>query len=176
MKDNLLKTKELSTAIPQIAKSKAKINKLYEKVSRIETKHIVYKRDARDLSFLEDESIQLAITSPPYWNLKKYDDFEEQLGTSSRFHPAPYPKKITGRQVRMFSFVGDTVLDPYVGSGTTMLSCCDYGRNSISLDINPNYLKKAYKRLRKNIDLLNNVNMNLLHFKNTSYSDRYSFY
>ena len=299
-----MKTSELNIAIPQIAKNKAKISRLNEKVSRIYTKHLISKRDSRDLSFLEDESIQLAITSPPYWNLKKYDDCEDQLGNilsyqdfhdelsktwaetlrvlepggrlivivgdvllsrrkfgrhkvvplhadiqvnceklgfdnlapifwhkisnaafevkgntkflgkpyepngiikhdieyilmlrkpggyrspskkqrklsiiseenfnewfqqiwnfngaSSKFHPAPYPKEMTDRLVRMFSFVGDSVLDPFVGSGTTMLSCCDYGRNSIGLDINPAYLKNAYKRIRKNINLLNNENI-----------------
>jgi DNA modification methylase len=61
----------------------------------------------------------------------------------------------------MFSFVGDTVLDPFIGSGTTMLSCCDYGRNSIGIDIDEDYLKNAYMRIKNNIDLLNNENVNI---------------
>ena len=36
--------------------------------------------DARDLSFLGDESIHLVVTSPPYWNLKRYNDNPDQLG------------------------------------------------------------------------------------------------
>lgn len=301
-----MKTKELNTSIPRIAKNKGEISKIKERVSKRKTRHLISKKDARDLSFLDDKSIQLAITSPPYWNLKKYDDFEDQLGNiqsykgfhselnkiwaevlrvlepggrlivivgdvllsrrkfgrhkvvplhadiqvnceklgfdnlapifwhkisnaafevkgnskflgkpyepngiikhdmeyilmlrkpggyrsptknqrklsiiseknfnlwfqqiwnltgiSSKFHPAPYPKEMTDRLVRMFSFVGDTVLDPFVGSGTTVLSCCDYGRNTIGLDINPAYLEKAYERVRKNINLFNNENVKI---------------
>lgn len=298
--------KKLDRAIPVIAKNKKKINLLAQKISQVKTSHILEKRDSRDLSHLKDESVQLAITSPPYWNLKKYDSFDEQLGniqqynsfhdelnkvweetlrvlqpggrlivivgdvllsrrkfgrhkvvplhadiqvncekigfdnlapifwhkisnasfevkgntkflgkpyepngiikhdieyilmlrkpggyrspskeqrklsiiseekfnewfqqiwningTSSKFHPAPYPKEVTDRLVQMFSFVGDTVLDPFVGSGTTLLSCCDYGRNSIGYDINSDYLKLSYKRIRNHMNLLNNESLNL---------------
>lgn len=44
------------------------------------TTHRLVNGDARDLSFLPDESIHLVITSPPYWNLKRYNDTPEQLG------------------------------------------------------------------------------------------------
>lgn len=299
-----MNTAELNSAIPEIAKDKAKISKLDRRISSTKTKHLISRRDSRNLGFLADESVQLAITSPPYWNLKKYDNFEEQLGNiqkyegfhtelnkawseilrvlepggrlivivgdvllsrrkfgrhkvvplhadiqvnceklgfdnlapifwhkisnasfevkgnskflgkpyepngiikhdieyilmlrkpggyrsptkrqrklsiiseenfnkwfkqiwnfngiSSSFHPAPYPIEMTDRLVRMFSFVGDTVLDPFTGSGTTSISCCNYGRNSIGLDVNPTYLKEAYKRLSKHIDLFNNENV-----------------
>jgi len=40
-------------------------------------------------------------------------------GASTRQHPAPYPLELAVRLVRMFSFVGDTVLDPFLGTGTT---------------------------------------------------------
>lgn len=306
MPNEVLTPKELDLAIPKIAKDKEKIKSLNQKVSQLQTKHLLEKRDSRDLSSLKDNSIQLAVTSPPYWNLKKYDSFDEQLGnidhyekfhcelnkvwaetlrvlepggrlivivgdvllsrrkfgrhkvvplhadiqvncekigfdnlapiiwhkisnasfevkgnskflgkpyepngiikhdieyilmlrkpggyrspskaqrklsiiseenfnewyqqiwnvngTSSKFHPAPYPKKITDRLIQMFSFVNDTVIDPFVGSGTTILSCCDYGRNSIGYDINSDYLKLAYKRVRKHIALLTNENINI---------------
>jgi DNA modification methylase len=47
----------------------------------------------------------------------------------------------------MFSFVGDTVLDPFAGTGTTGLAAMECNRNSISVDIDPSYLEIALRRL-----------------------------
>lgn len=44
------------------------------------TRHRLINGDARDLSFIDDESIHLVITSPPYWNLKRYQENPGQLG------------------------------------------------------------------------------------------------
>jgi len=49
----------------------------------------------------------------------------------------------------MFSFVGDTVLDPFWGTGTTSLAAMIWGRNSIGIEVNPNYLTFGVKRLQK---------------------------
>jgi DNA modification methylase len=49
----------------------------------------------------------------------------------------------------MFSFVGDTVLDPFVGTGTTMLAAARAGRNSIGVEIDPSYISLARNRLNK---------------------------
>ena len=49
----------------------------------------------------------------------------------------------------MFSFVGDTVLDPFMGTGTTNLAASLWGRNSIGFDIDPGYVSYAEARLRK---------------------------
>lgn len=68
-------------------------------------------------------------------------------GASTRHHPAPFPLKIAQRLIRMFSFVGDTVLDPFVGSGTTMLAAMKAGRNSIGIEIEPNYFSLAQTRI-----------------------------
>jgi DNA modification methylase len=48
----------------------------------------------------------------------------------------------------MFSFVGDTVLDPFLGSGTTTLAACQLGRNSIGYEVDETYLKHAHERIR----------------------------
>jgi site-specific DNA-methyltransferase (adenine-specific) len=69
-------------------------------------------------------------------------------GASTREHPAPYPLELAARLVRMFSFTGDTVLDPFCGSGTTMLAAMRYGRNSIGMEIDPEYCKYILARLR----------------------------
>jgi DNA modification methylase len=67
-------------------------------------------------------------------------------GASTRNHPAPYPLELAERLVRMFSFVGDTVLDPFMGTGTTNLAAANWGRNSIGVEIDDNYFGMAKKR------------------------------
>lgn len=70
-------------------------------------------------------------------------------GASTRAHPAPFPIDLANRLVRMFSFHGDTVLDPFCGTGTTMLAALRAGRNSIGVEIDPEYCRIAAKRLRE---------------------------
>jgi len=68
-------------------------------------------------------------------------------GASTRQHPAPYPLELAERLVRMFSFVGDTVLDPFVGTGTTSAAAKRWGRNSIGVEVDPGYMKIAHDRV-----------------------------
>jgi modification methylase len=68
-------------------------------------------------------------------------------GASTREHPAPYPLELAERLIRMFSFVGDTVLDPFGGTGTTTLAASRLGRNSISVELDPEYFKFLQRRL-----------------------------
>jgi DNA modification methylase len=68
-------------------------------------------------------------------------------GASTRQHPAPYPVELAERLIRMFSFAGDTVLDPFLGSGTTALAAMGCGRNSIGYEIDLGYLKNAKRRI-----------------------------
>jgi len=70
-------------------------------------------------------------------------------GASTRNHPAPFPIKLASRLVRMFSFQGDTVLDPFCGTGTTMVASLRYCRNSIGIDIDPEYCRMAARFLKK---------------------------
>lgn len=284
------------TDIPRIAKDKKLLKAIESAVQQIPTTHHLVQGDARELSFVDDESVQLVVTSPPYWTLKKYRDHEDQLGgindyerflceldkvwehcfrvlvtggrlicvvgdvclsrrknegrhtvvplhasiqelcrkigydnlapiiwykianavfeasgngagflgkpyepnavikndiefilmerkpggyrkptvatrvlsvisnenhkqwfqsiwsgltgASTRQHPAPYPEELAERLVRMFSFVGDTVLDPFMGTGTTTVAAAKWGRNSIGVEIDPQYFEMAEKRIR----------------------------
>jgi modification methylase len=70
-------------------------------------------------------------------------------GASTRKHPAPFPIELASRLVRMFSFQDDTVLDPFCGTGTTMVASLRYGRNSIGIDIDPEYCRMAARYLKK---------------------------
>ena len=73
-------------------------------------------------------------------------------GASTRNHPAPFPLELAERLIRMFSFVGDTVLDPFLGTGTTTLAASRNGRNSIGYEIDDSYLAYARKRIRNSAD------------------------
>jgi modification methylase len=64
-------------------------------------------------------------------------------GASTREHPAPFPEGLAYRLIRMFSFTGDRVIDPFMGLGTTLLAAARSGRNSIGVEIEPCYVKKA---------------------------------
>lgn len=62
-------------------------------------------------------------------------------------HPAPFPEELPKRLIKLYSFVGDSVLDPFVGSGTTVKVAESLDRNGIGYDINPEYIELAEKRL-----------------------------
>ncbi|MFH1674073.1 MAG: DNA methyltransferase [Pseudomonadota bacterium] len=63
-------------------------------------------------------------------------------------HLAMFPEELPRRLIKMFSFVGDTVLDPFLGSGTTSLAAKKLGRNSIGYEINPDFLPVIKEKLR----------------------------
>ena len=73
--------------------------------------------------------------------------WEGVTGASTRDHPAPYPLELAERLICMFSFVGDTVLDPFMGTATTNLAASRWGRNSIGMEVDPHYFKMAAERL-----------------------------
>ena len=68
-------------------------------------------------------------------------------GASTRHHPAPYPLELAERLIRMFSFVGDTVLDPFLGTGTTSVAASKAGRNSIGFEVDEHYFDLSCKRV-----------------------------
>jgi len=285
------------TDIPRIAKDADLLRQIESAIQELPTMHRLVRGDSRTLSFLPDQSVHLIVTSPPYWNLKKYRDHEHQLGeiedyetflreldkvwshcfralvpggrlvcvvgdvclsrrkndgrhtvvplhasiqehcrvigydnlspiiwhkianavfeatgngggflgkpfepnavikndiefilmerkpggyrkptvatrvlsvisgenhkqwfqsiwsgltgASTRNHPAPYPEGLAERLIRMFSFVGDTVLDPFMGTGTTAVAAAKWGRNSIGVEIDPHYFEMAEQRIRE---------------------------
>lgn len=77
------------------------------------------------------------------WFRQLWDDIP---GESTKVHPAPFPLELAERLVRMFSFVGDTVLDPFAGTGTTLVAAARHGRHSIGIELVPRYAKLARER------------------------------
>ena len=62
-------------------------------------------------------------------------------------HPAPFPVELPLRCMKLFSFVGDTVLDPFMGSGSTLVAAQQCLRNSVGIDIDPEYCSIAKSRI-----------------------------
>ena len=73
-------------------------------------------------------------------------------GASTKQHPAPFPLELALRIVRMFSFEGDTVLDPFCGSGTSMIAALKTGRNSIGVETDPDYCRMAARYLKAEVN------------------------
>jgi len=280
------------SAVPALAKDQEKLSRLGQVVDHVPTQHRLVLGDARDMKMIEDTSVHLAITSPPYWTLKKYNSSRSQLGdvkdyeefnaqlaqcwsecfrvlvpggrlvvivgdvclsrrqygrhvvfplhatiqescrrtgfdnlaliiwhkianakyeaggggflgkpyepnavikndveyilmqrkpggyrkptlamralsvisdeqhkkwfqqiwqiggASTKRHPAPFPLELANRLIRMFSFVGDTVLDPFSGTATVSVACAQAGRNSIAVEVDPEYYDMGLSRLR----------------------------
>jgi DNA modification methylase len=89
------------------------------------------------LSFIDTE--QYSQWFRPIW-----DDIP---GASLKEHPAPFPLELAARLIKMFSFAGDTVLDPFGGTGTTALAARRAQRSSITYEVEGNYLPLIVKRL-----------------------------
>jgi DNA modification methylase len=82
----------------------------------------------------------------PIWNLN---------GISKKEHPAVFPNALVRRLIKMYSFVGDTVLDPFAGVGTTNIEAASLNRSSIGIEINKSYLNKTIQHFEINSDLYN---------------------
>lgn len=94
----------------------------------------------RALSMLTKEEMQA-------WLRSVWTDIR---GASTRDgHPAPYPVELAERLIKLFSFAGDTVLDPFMGTGSTASAALATGRNSIGIEIEPSYLGISRERLTK---------------------------
>lgn len=68
-------------------------------------------------------------------------------GVRQKGHLAMFPEELPHRLIKMFSFVGDTVLDPFVGSGTTSLAARNLGRNSVGYEVNGQFMEVIREKL-----------------------------
>jgi site-specific DNA-methyltransferase (adenine-specific) len=94
-------------------------------------------QEQRDLSVIDKEDHRR-------WFQQVWSDVP---GEVQRAHPAPFPLEVARRLIGMFSFVGDTVFDPFVGLGTTIISAMQMHRSSIGFEIEPEYVQLAKTRV-----------------------------
>lgn len=96
-------------------------------------------------------------------------------GEKQQNHLAPFPEELPKRLLRMFSFVDDAVLDPFLGSGTTAVAALKLSRNSVGYEVNGNYRKIIEERLNSTADLFSNAyNLTAVEVadKSVDYTDR----
>ncbi len=115
-------------------------------VIKNDTEHIIFLRKPGYRSPTAEMEKASFISSDEYakWFRSVWDDIR---GASLRNHPAPYPVELAHRLIRMFSFAGDTVLDPFLGTGTTSLAALNLGRSSVGYEVEPAYFHQAKARL-----------------------------
>jgi site-specific DNA-methyltransferase (adenine-specific) len=75
-------------------------------------------------------------------------------GEKQNDHLAMFPQEIPRRLIRMFSFIGDTVLDPFLGSGTTCIAARNLDRNSVGYEVNPEFIGTIRRKLGVDNELL----------------------
>lgn len=91
------------------------------------------------LSMLTKEEMQS-------WLRSGWTDLPGASTTKSK-HPAPYPQELAERLIRLFSFAGDTILDPFLGTASTTTAAIRSGRNSIGVEVEPEYFEAAHDRV-----------------------------
>jgi site-specific DNA-methyltransferase (adenine-specific) len=80
------------------------------------------------------------------WLRSGWTDVPGASTTKSK-HPAPYPPELAERLIKLFSFAGDTILDPFLGTASTTAAAIRTGRNSIGVEVEPQYLKAAQEKV-----------------------------
>jgi modification methylase len=103
----------------------------------------------RSTSTLQKALSMLTREEMKSWQRSIWSDLR---GASTRDgHPAPYPVELAERLIKLFSFAGDTVLDPFAGTGSTSQAAIITGRNSIANEIEPAYVEIARQRIQKEV-------------------------
>ena len=93
----------------------------------------------KTLSMLTKEEMQ-------GWLRSGWNDLPGASTTKSK-HPAPYPSELAERLIKLFSFAGDTILDPFLGTASTTIAALRTGRNSIGVEIEQQYLEAAQEKV-----------------------------
>jgi DNA modification methylase len=76
--------------------------------------------------------------------------YEKRDVREKKVHPATFPISLANKVIELFSHRGELILDPFVGSGTTLLAAKDYGRNAIGFDLKKEYINLCRERLSQN--------------------------
>ncbi len=111
-------------------------------------------KEIREQSKLTNEEWNQYFTG--HWNFP---------GVKQDRHLAMFPEELPTRLIKMFSFVGDTVLDPFLGSGTTSLAAKKLGRNSIGYEINEDFLHTIKERLTEGHNIMDDMSFETIEQK-----------
>lgn len=100
---------------------------------------LIFKKDGTPLYSPDRESKALSKMTKEEWNTYFYGHWNFP-GEKQKKHLAMFPKELPLRLIKMFSFAGDTVMDPFCGSGTTNLAALELNRNSVGYEINEEFI------------------------------------
>lgn len=116
---------------------------------------------------LNKELKELSKLTKEEWNLY-FQGHWHFNGVRQDAHIAMFPEELPKRLIKMFSFVGDTIVDPFVGSGTTLLAAKNLGRNSVGYEINPKFINTIKQKLEVSANkMFNNSTVNFIDQGNT---------
>lgn len=89
-----------------------------------------------------DREFWLSLKNSDVWLMKP------ERGGGGREHSAPFPEELPMRFIRAYSYIGETVFDPFCGSGTTLAVAAHWKRNGVGVDINGDFCKMTAQRLQ----------------------------
>ena len=95
------------------------------------------------------EQKKLSAMTKDEWN-EYFSGHWNFAGVKQSGHLAMFPEELPARLIKMFAFLGDTILDPFLGSGTTSLAARNLGRNSVGYEINVEFISKIKGKLNVN--------------------------
>jgi DNA modification methylase len=93
----------------------------------------------------DGEILEQSLVQSPY---ERSNVWKINPETASK-HLAPYPKELSDKIVKYYSYVNDVVLDPFMGSGTTAISCIDLNRKYLGIELHQEYIDMAENRINK---------------------------
>ena len=111
---------------------------------------LIFKKLGKPPEVTPEQKKQSKLTTKE-WNTYFYGHWNFS-GEKQDNHLAAFPVELPRRLIRMFSFVGETVLDPFLGSGTTTIAANIFGRNSIGYEISKDYVERIKKRFEQEMD------------------------
>jgi site-specific DNA-methyltransferase (adenine-specific) len=114
-----------------------------------DTEYILFMRKGgnyRSLKPLQKALSMLTKEEMQGWLRSGWNDLPG-ASTTKNGHPAPYPVELAERLIKLFSFAGDTILDPFLGTASTTAAAIKTGRNSIGIEVEPSYLQLAKQKI-----------------------------
>lgn len=131
-------------------------------ILKLDYEFILLFKKAGDPPIVDKNNKELSKLTKEEWN-SYFQGHWNFAGAKQENHLAMFPEELPKRLIKMFSFVGDTVLDPFLGSGTTSLAARNLNRNSVGYEINPDFIPIIKEKIGANQkDLLNEATFDFL--------------
>ena len=94
------------------------------------------------------------------WAINSFWEMQPAKASSEK-HPAPFPKELPHRLIKLYSFYGDTILDPFMGSGTTAEAALELGRNAIGYELNEEYEPLIREKCERGLMTFSQIKLDL---------------